>query len=348
MDQTIALIHKHGMKTAPYFSNHELHQSTEEFKQHGREWGRIVDDQGNLRPNFYYGAHMCLKSGWLDFLKFGIDRVLKNHDFDGVYYDWHIAMFCNNPLHVGEQSNGVSGDKGLGAIALSETTHWDVEGLIELAEWTRERVGPDGIMILHNTLVPMFATENFANYVVGMEFSYGKLSVSVPHPGDLPLEWSFAGARPRTVIGYGTIAEGAPKRLFKAHAVTTLMTSVAPWPVSDEAIDLYRILEPLGDLEEYQFEDFRNSAVRVNSQNAVSAIYSKPGEAFVLLANLSGESETIECSIAPERFRNPFGLVAEAELIGGHNRFPLDPRKLASEGEKIRLPADGVLLLHLK
>jgi len=348
MDQTIALIHKHGMKTAPYFSNHELHQSTDEFKRHGREWGRIVDDQGNLRPNYYYGAHMCLKSGWLDFLKFSIDRVLKNHDFDGVYYDWNIAMFCNNPLHVGQDSNGVSSDKGLGAIALSETAHWDMEELLELVEWTRARVGPEGIIILHNTLVPMFATENFANYVVGMEFSYGKLSVSVPHPRDLPLEWNFAGARPRTVIGYGTIARGAPQRLFKAHAVTTLMTSVAPWPVSDEAIELYKVLEPLGDLEAYQFQDFRNSAVTIDSLNAVSAVYSKPGEAYILLANLDGDAKTINCSVAPERLANPFSLVAEAELVAEQNRLPLDPRKLTTVGEEVRLPADGVLVLHIR
>ncbi len=31
MDQVIATIYRHGMKTAPYFSNHELRQSTEEF-----------------------------------------------------------------------------------------------------------------------------------------------------------------------------------------------------------------------------------------------------------------------------------------------------------------------------
>lgn len=348
MDRTIALIHEYGMKTAAYFSNHELHQSTEEFKKHGRKWGRIVDDQGNLRPNYYYGAHMCLKSGWLDFLKFGIDRVLKNHKFNGVYYDWNIAMFCNNPLHVGKKSNGVSGETGLGAPAISRTGHWDVDGLIDLAEWTRERVGEDGIIILHNTLVPMFATENFANYVVGMEFSYGKLSVSVPPQDELPLEWNFAGARPRTVIGYGTIARGAPKRLFKAHAVATLMSSVAPWPVSDEAIELYKILKPLGDLEQYQFEDYRTRAVTIEGRNAVSAVYSKPEEAYVLVGNLDDEPKTVRCTVAPERLPNPLNLLAKAELVGVGNRLALDARKLVAEGEEIRLPANGVVLLHLQ
>ncbi len=348
MDQTISLIHKYGMKTAPYFSNHELHQSTEEFEKYGLEWGRIVDDQGNLRPNYYYGAHMCLKSGWLDFLKFSVDRVLKNHDFDGVYYDWNIAMFCNNPRHVGKESNGVSGEKGLGAIAISRTVHWDIDELLDLVEWTRQRVGPEGIIILHNTLVPMFATENFANYVVGMEFSYGKLLLSVPPPDELPLEWRFAGARPRAVIGYGTIARGAPRRLYRAHAVATLMASVAPWPASEEAIELYKILRPLGDLEQYQFADYRNDAVALDGRNATSAIYSKPGEAYILLANLGEQPTEVRSTVAPERLPNPLRVLTQAEIIDGERRVALDARKLTMEGERVRVPGDDVILLRLK
>ena len=45
---------------------------------------------------------MCLRSGWLEFLKLSIDRVLKNHPLDGVYYDWNVALFCCNPLHEGK------------------------------------------------------------------------------------------------------------------------------------------------------------------------------------------------------------------------------------------------------
>lgn len=348
MDQVIATIHRYGMKTAPYFSNHELHQSTEEFKKYGREWGRIVDDQGNLRPNYYYGAHMCLKSGWLDFLKFSVDRVLKNHAFDGTYYDWNIAMFCNNPLHVGRTSNGVSGEKGLGAIAISETAHWDIDELIDLVEWTRRRVGPGGIMILHNTLVPMFATENFANYVVGMEFSYGKLSVSVPPPEELPLEWDFVGARPRAVITYGTIAREAPRELFRRHAVATLLTSVAPWPATDEAIELYKVLKPLGNLERYRFEGWRNQAVLASARGASSAVYSRPGEAYVLLANLSDEAATISCQIRPERLPYPLERLSAAEILSGASARSLDPRRLVTSGEPIDLAPGGVLLVRLR
>jgi len=291
---------------------------------------------------------MCLKSGWLDFLKFSIDRVLKNHDFNGVYYDWNIAMFCNNPLHVGKTSNNVSGERGLGAHALSPTGHWDIDELIDLVEWTRKRVGPDGIIILHNTLVPMFVTENFANYVVGMEFSYGKLSVSMPKPHELPLEWNFVCARPRAVIGYGTIARGAPKKLFKHHAITTLMTSVAPWPASEEAIELYKILKPLGDLEEYRFEDWRNKAVRVDNKDNISAVYSRPGEAYILLANLEAEPRKITCTINPQDLSYPLSSISSCEILSKGESIELDASKLADSGESITIPADDVVLLHVK
>jgi hypothetical protein len=56
----------------------------------------------------------------------------------------------------------------------------------------------------------------------------------------------------------------------------------------------------------------------------------------------------INCAVAPEKLANPFSLIAEASLIGGENLLSLDPRELSSVGEKIRLPADGVLLIHLK
>jgi hypothetical protein len=348
MEAVIANIHKYGMKTAPYFSNHELHQSTEEFKKHGQQWGRKPDDQGNLRPNYYYGAHMCLKSGWLDFLKFCVDRVLKNHDFDGVYYDWNIAMFCNNPLHTGKASTGVSAKKGLATYSQSPTGHWDIDELIELVEWTRQRVGRDGIIILHNTLVPMFATENFANYVVGMEFSYGKLSVSMPRPEELPLEWNFVAARPRAVIGYGTITPDAPRRLHKLYAITTLMTSIAPWPASDEAIELYKVLKPLGDLEQYKFEDWRNEAVRLDDPDCISAIYSRPGVAYILLANLKPQPQKIKCIINPGELPYPLSCISTGEILNRSGPTSLGVDNLTANGETITIGADDVVLLCIR
>jgi len=349
MDAVIETIHKYGMKTVPYFSNHEFHPSNEVFWQKSEEWGRKPDDQGNLRPNFYYGAHMCLKSGWLDFFKFTVDRVLKNHKFDGVYYDWNIALYCNNPLHVGKTTTGVSPDKGLGTLSISPTGHWDIEGLLNVMEWTRERVGPDGVVIVHNTLAPMFATENFATYVLGMEFSYGTINVSMPKPEELPLEWNFAGARSRGVIGYGTIARGAPKRLYKLHSITTLMTSVAPWPANEEAMNLYKILKPLGDIEKYKFEDGRNKAVIINDRDCLTAIYSKPGEAYVLLANLDLNPKKVGIRIDPKNLPYPLAAIKSVEILGKEGAVvSLQVSNIDKGGEEVTIPADDIVLIRIK
>jgi len=246
---------------------------------------------------------------------------------------------------VGKTANGVPADKGLGAYAISPTGHWDIDELIDLCEWTRKRVGPDGVFIIHNTLVPMFATENFANYVVGMEFSYGKISVSMPKPPELPLEWNFGGARSRTVIGYGTLAPDAPERLKKALAMTTVMTSVAPWPAPKEATDLYKVLQPLGNIEQYRFEDWRNKAVRLDNNCCSSAVYSRKGEAWVLVANFEAEAREVGVRIDPKLLPNPINPLASADRMDA--KAALDPQRLTSGGERLNIPADSIALIRI-
>ena len=347
MDAMIDTLHRHGIRLSPYFSNHELHQSTDEFKKHGEEWGRKPDDQDNQRPNTFYGSHMCLKSGWLDFMKLCVDRVLKNQKFDGIYYDWNIAMFCNNPRHVGKTSNGVSGEKGLAALAISETGHWDIDELLELVEWTRERVGPNGLFILHNTLVPMFATENFADKVVGLEFGYARLSVSVPPPSELPLEWDWAGARSRAAIIIGTVDNNAPKRILRQHALLGLMTAVMPWRANEETIEFAARLKPLGNLEDYKFEDYRNNAVKIEGEKLVTAVYSKQGEAYLLLANFNAEPKTVTCVVRPAKLPSALSSVRSAKVVSGATAS-VDARTLTAGGALVTIPADDVVVLQLK
>jgi hypothetical protein len=348
MDENIALVHQSGIRIAPYFSNHELHQSTEAFKTHGEEWGRKPDDVGSLRPNTYYGAHMCLKSGWLEYFKASVDRVLANHKFDGIYYDWNIAMFCNNPLHVGKASNGLTPAAGVGSFAVSPTEHWDIDELIDLAEWTRRRVGPDGLVIIHNTLVPMFVTENFASHVVGLEFTYGKLVDDVPGLEELPLEWNFPGSRSRGVIVSGTVDRNAPKRIYRLHALAALMTNVTPWRANPETVELFKILRPLGDLEEYKFADWRTPAVVLDGRRCYSAVFSRPGETYLLLANFDAESKSAVCAVRPSALPHPLGTLVSAEILTPGPPKALSLERLTGAGEIIALPADGAILIRLK
>ena len=348
MAEVIKNCHKYGIKTVPYFSNHELSYATKEMKGHGEEWGCKPDDQGNLRPNFNWGALMCLKSGWLDYFKVCVDRVLRNYPFDGVYYDWNQALYCNNPLHVGKTSNDVSPAKGLASYALSPTGHWDVDELLELMEWTRERVGPNGLILVHSSMNPMLAAENFVNAVCTMEWGYGAISSTMPKPEDLPLEWNMVGARSRAVIEYGCIASDAPTEVRQLFYLTALITGVATWPASDGALEVFNLLKPLGDLNQYQFEDWRNRAVRLNHADCYSAVYSRPGEAFILLANVGAIPAKVNCAIDPGALAYPMpALGAATTNISGQARH-LDPVALTGVGQEIAIPAASALMIRLQ
>ncbi|MBN2272146.1 MAG: hypothetical protein JXN61_16145 [Sedimentisphaerales bacterium] len=351
-DKVIEACHRHGIRVATYFSNKELHSSTEEFQQHGQEWAR-KDSKGNVNHNYFragseFGVQMCLKSGWLEFFKSSVDMVLRNHELDGVYYDWNAALLCSNPAHVVERGSGASADNAGAGLPPSLACHWDMDELIELMEWTRQRVGPNGLVIVHNTRVPMFVIENFANYVVGMEWGYKKWTDSATKLEELPLEWDFVGARSRGVIGYGIIDQNAPRRLHKLLAIEALFTGVAPWPASPEAIELYKILEPLGDIEQYKFEDWRNKAVTLDSGDCASAVYSSSGQAYILLGNFDVEPKKVLFRINPRKLPCPLSSVTSCQVVNAYRSLGLDLEKLTGGGEEIGLPPDGAVLVHIR
>lgn len=338
-DEVLKACREVGIRTATYFSNKELHPSTTEFKENGETWGR-KNRKGALQHNFFkpqseFGVQMCLRSGWLDFLKLSIDRVLKNHPLNGVYYDWNVALFCMNPLH---EKGHIEGQEAQG--------HWDIEELLDLMEWTRERVGPNGLVIIHNTTTPMFVMENFADHIVATEWGYGKWTDRAPGLQDLPLEWSLAGARSRGVISYGMIDHNAPRRLFKVFATQAFLGGVTPWPASPEAFGLAALLKPLGDIENYRFADWRNQAVTLSDDRCASAVYSRPGQAWALLANLDGEAKEITCAVHPEKLPCPMERLTSAKWLGA-TPGGLDAEALV-EGAKLRLAPDEIVLMELR
>lgn len=347
-DQVIADCHQAGIRVATYFSNKELHSSTPEFQVHGRAWGRM-NLGGQVRTNFFrgtneFGVQMCLRSGWLKFFQHSVDRVLRHHALDGVYYDWNVGLHCWNRLHEGKTAKP------------APAGHWDIDEVVELMEWTRRRVGPAGLIIVHNTTTPMFATENFADYVVANEWGYGKWTDPGPTPEELPLEWRLAGARPRGIISYGQLEPQAPRHLRRLFALNALLHDGATWPADEEAAQLARLLRPVGDPTTCRFADWRNAAVELAGSRCASAIYSRPTEAFVLLANLAAEPQSVRCRLRPERLPYPLPTLRSARILASSEtsdatrptgEVSLDADRLSRDGLPISLPATGALLLHL-
>ena len=284
---------------------------------------------------------MCLKSGWLEFFESYVDRVLKNHNLDGVYYDWNVSLLCSNPSHVQKTTDDVSPDKAVPAPA---DDHLDIDELIELMEWTRQRLGPDGLIMIHNTRAPMLVTENFANYVVATEWGYKQLADSTPKLYELPLEWNFVNARSRGVIGHHRLSHQR-----KLRALSALMTSVAPWLATPEATELYKILKPLGNIEQYKFEDWRTKAVLLlNGNNCTAAVYSRQGQAYILLANFNSDPKKITCKIRPQNLPWPLSSLSSAVIIDGDKSTDLNINNVIDTGEDITIPANNAVLIHIK
>jgi len=342
-DTVITNCHAAGIRTATYFSNKELHPSTSEFQQHGTEWGRM-NQKHQLEHNAFndkaeFGAQMCLRSGWLAYLETCVDRVLTHNPLDGVYYDWNVALRCSNPSHEGLATNAVAAD------------HWDIDELLALMEWTRYRVGPQGLVIIHNTSTPMFATENFADHVVAYEWGYPHWSGAGPTPSELPLEWSLVNSRPRGVISYGMVGTGTP-HLHRLFALEALLSGVAPWPASSEAETLYPILNPIGKIEDCRFADWRNQAVTLQAQRFNSAIFSRPNESWILAGNLDDSAREVSCVIHPDKLPYPLAAVTSATLVTSNqsetNTVTLDARQLTENGVTLKVPAESAVLLHVQ
>jgi hypothetical protein len=225
-------------------------------------------------------------------------------------------------------------------------------------EWTRRRVGPRGLVIVHNTTTPMFATENFADDIVANEWGYGKWSGQGPSLQELPLEWSLVGARARGVISYGQLDAQSPRRLHRVFALEALLAGVTPWPASPETFEVFPVLKPIGVLESCRFADWRNEAVTVGGPRSASAIYSRPGESWLVLANLNEAAQEVRCVLRPDKLPYPLPSVTSATLLPAGNTntnasdkatpLTLDARQLTGGGVTVTIPPDTAVLLHVR
>ncbi len=113
--RTIALCHRYGLKIIPYMTLVDLSHATETYRRHGEEWAiePTTEFAMNLRPESVAAEFawrnndelettlMCPGAqGWREHWKRQIDRVVRDYDFDGIYFDfWFGRMVCENARH---------------------------------------------------------------------------------------------------------------------------------------------------------------------------------------------------------------------------------------------------------
>ncbi|MGH9470347.1 MAG: hypothetical protein ACRD1N_08410, partial [Terriglobia bacterium] len=129
--------------------------------------------------------------------------------------------------------------------------------------------------------------------------------------------------------------------------LTTMITGIAPWPASDGALEVFKLVKPLGNLEQYQFEDWRNRAVHLSRAQCYSAVYSRPGESYIILTNMNSKPARVMCSVDPAKLKSPLGTLSSASLIAPTGTTRLDSSALTGAGERITLPAASAVLIHL-
>ncbi|MCP5116075.1 MAG: hypothetical protein GY953_35055, partial [bacterium] len=286
--RVIATCHRHGIQVVPYFSMHEFHPEAGGYQENEQAWKRTMDQAGTVYHNKHgsgeFGAQMCPLSGWLDRKKSDVERAYRELGFDGIYYDWVIAIPCNHPRHR----------PGL---------HLGTDGVIDLLGWTRRLIGADGVMILHSSgWWPSITFENFGDLIVNLE--------------DLSRAENLL--RPDQVLITGVLGESIPRspcpsyrtdrarERTQANIASLVVLGLFPHSGSsrseayEQTLELFRRFKPYR-LEDYRLHDGLSGAVQTGWNDVFGAVYGSPEQALVVLSNVSSrERKNVVWRVSPE------------------------------------------------
>jgi len=87
--------------------------------------------------------------------------------------------------------------------------------------------------------------------------------------------------------------------------------------------------------------------IRLDAPDCISAVYSREGEAWILLGNTAPEPRQVRLRISPGNLPVPLRSLGSVQLIEGGATTNLDASRAAGEGESVRIPADGAVLLRI-
>ena len=290
MKEVIGWVHKYGMKIVPYFNPFELHPLCGEFSAHRYEWGRYC--RGSFMENRtdggLYGVACCMRSGYRDFLKRYVSEVIEKYGFDGCYFDGLAGNYCEHPGH----------DHG--------KVHMSTDEMFELTLFARKLVGPEGILVLHNTGAPCAGLENYCDSGIAAEDVCGfpNFDCTVPATGHWGEIYRYGNHISRGACVWSALGSGRPdqqKQLLKAttrahlEGITFYGTPFFQDPsVSQEAY--FRLSRQMKNLDFNHLQFFSacvDKPVRVSNPQVHTALYQTDREALLVLGNADSDGEAV-------------------------------------------------------
>ena len=157
---------------------------------------------------------------------------------------------------------------------------------------------------------------------------------------------------------YGQIDANADRHLHRLFALYALVSGVTPWPASPETFTLFAPLGQIEDIASHRFADWRNTAVRLEGDRCASAVYSRPGQCYLLVANLDPVPKQVRCAVRLDQLPHALPAPTSATLVASGLSSPtdsdptvgsaLDVGRLTGEGIAIPVPGDSTVLIRLR
>lgn len=292
MRRVIGTAHSLGMKVMLYFSLYELHPDAPGF-ENARKWCRepyarkdslwwkFVKDGAIYNPaslgNDYFGAQMCLLSGWMDKLKGDIKNAYDDLGVDGIYFDYVTNSYCGNLYH-------------------HDNKHTTMDGVIEILEWTKNLVGKDGVLALHiQSSNPSIVFENYADTVITLEeIAYletgndDKIVYRMPELSELPA-FTVEGEVVQRSICH-SIVYRMNDRMVAAKRFIAMCASFGFLNYMEDYYGLKYVYDlKKYDLTGFHFKNIYSAIVDTNSSDVKGSLYYNDRKAVIFIINLSGQ-----------------------------------------------------------
>ncbi|MCD6562682.1 MAG: hypothetical protein J7K23_02045 [Thermoproteales archaeon] len=271
--RVIDTCHQYGIRIVPYFSLAELNPKSDAFADGYIVWRRSVDGRNTIietgPPSRYYGFMMCLKSGWKDFLKKYVRKVVETLGFDGVYYDYAHYWYCDNKLH-------------------SKSPHTAVDDLFDFLEWTRELVKKrDGVLLLHaSAWVPSIIVENFADGHIMFEDQVRH--EDIPDLEDFHPHILFMNVAPKIPCPItAAIQKHGDDALWELCAKSILLGVFPHGRMHESLLSLFESFRAF-DLGKFRFAPYMAGYVKTDNDAVKGAVYYNDDMMLVVLANIDG------------------------------------------------------------